>query len=497
LYIFGPARGFINSDTAAYSNIGRLIFSEKTLFIDSYYFANDDLLSFSPSVVTGFLAHFLGYGYVSHAISIVIFLVFLQFTLFRFASYHSKSKETGLLVSGTFIAFQSSGLNQLLLGNGVVYLLLISVVLWVSIWCKSLLVNKNSKKSKLISFQILLVSWFMIFSSPGRSLLLFLLPLTIGIFFTLSLNELNTQDFSIKRLIGFFRKNKHFLILLFCIFPAFFLRNLMMDSVLMQDAASQRGFVANNTVHSNFDNFIDGIVWISGIKPEFGILAVSLRSAVAFLSFLVFLMIIFVSKKTLKESFSKDAFTTIYFLSILTFSCFIYFLTSLNVDYFTVRYMYIPLLLLILFIVVRTLVAGSILMRRTLSLLLVSTALGVGVMNTQIDQERQVRTNNQIVSSLKSSTNGMFAATYWNAQKYEFISSGKLKAFPILLDPAVCVKPFSWLIDVGRNSSKSQSIPLLLDALEHATLIEQGCGEKLRFLNAVDNLSLYEYKGTW
>ena len=270
-----------------------------------------------------------------------------------------------------------------------------------------------------------------------------------------------------------------------------------MNSVLMQDAASERGFVANDASHSNINNLIDGLAWVSGIKPAAGTSVVSLGAVVSCILFLLFLTIFFLSKDILRQSFVEDTFTLAFFLSSLFFSSFIYFFTSLNVNYTTIRYFYIPLLPILIYVIIKMLCARNVLVKLGVSCLLITSAIGVGILGTQNNQVSQVEANEQAVSILAKSTNGTYAATYWNAQKYEFISNGKLKALPILLDPSVCVKAFSWLVETDRTTSQAKTIPLLLDTSEYATLMSFKCDGRLTFLNPVGNLNLYEYQGKW
>ena len=155
-FILVPAKGYINSDTASFSNIGRLIFSEKTLFPSNFYFVNNDLLTFSPSVLTGLIGLLLGYGYTSYALAIISLVLLLQFSLYKFAKHHSSSTKIALLVSGTFLAFQSIALNQLMLSYGSGVLITISATLWISIWCKSLFFDKSLINTNKLLFQIII-----------------------------------------------------------------------------------------------------------------------------------------------------------------------------------------------------------------------------------------------------------------------------------------------------------------------------------------------------
>ena len=245
------------------------------------------------------------------------------------------------------------------------------------------------------------------------------------------------------------------------------------------------------------NNFFDGFVWITGIKPEVGVLVLTLEAATSCLIFLLFLTLGIIIKKILKQSFIDDTFTIVFLFTSLFFSSYIYFFTSLNVDHTTIRYFYIPLLPILIYVITKTLMFHNILLRKGVSLLLISSTISIGVLYTQIDNKDEMKIDEQIISALKKSSNGTFGGTYWNAQKYEFISGGKLKAFPVYLDPSECVKPFNWLIYTERSTNQLNSIPLLLDDSEYEKLVSFKCENRLQFKNTVGTLKLYEYRGNW
>jgi hypothetical protein len=499
LYIFGPAKGFVNSDTAAYSNIARIMFAEKTLFPSNYYFANDDLLTFSPSLLIGLIALFFGYGYTSQALSIVCFLVLLQITLFRFTTFHSGSKNIALAVSGTFIAFQSSGLNQLILGNGIGTLITICATLWIIMWWTKLLKNIEPKKHKATFMKILIVISFIFLSSPGRTIIGFVFPISIASIFTLFYsNRVQAKDFLFLRgLIHLLKEMRYFIYLSVVLVFLYILRYSMMSNVLMQNAAYNRGFVKNESVGGNVDNFLNGITWITGIKPEFGVLLVSIRGVVSFLILLLFCQILFNSGSILKNSNFEANFTKAFIIVGLITSGYIYFLTSLNVDYSNVRYLYISILYWLLFAVIKGLSQKTELARISLAFTLFASAFGVGMSNTQIDTEAEKLKSEKIVQFLEQRSNGVFAGTYWNAQKYEFLSNGQVRALPILLDPTVCIKSFDWMVNSRNVYSRAESVTLLLEKNEIDSLMSYGCAERLKLIANVEDKHIYNYQGNW
>jgi hypothetical protein len=498
-YIFNPAKGYINSDTAAYSNVARIIVKEKTLFPSNYFFANDDLLTFSPSLIIALFALFFGYGYLAQALSIICLLIFLQFTLFKFAKFYGASQNTALMVSGTFIAFQSIGLNQLILGNGIGTLLTILGTLWLlMLWIDLFSIeNKKTRKSKFATISLILSFIFM--SSPGRTVISFIFPLIMASVFTLfQTNQIQVKELnSLKGVVKTLSKFRHFFYLFVILSLIFVFRYINMEKVLMQNAAFNRGFVQNESVSTNLNNFINGIAWITGIKPELGVLLISIKAMSSFLIFVMFYLVAINSRIALKELSFKEIFTRYFIFVAILSSAYVYFFTSLNVDYLTVRYLYIPLLFWFIYVIIKGLSQERANRKLLLAIVLCLSAISVGALNTQINTGPERMKNDRIVNFLTQNSDGVFAGTYWNAQKYEFLSEGKIRALPVLLDPTVCIESFDWMVSRENVQSRTQSVVLLLDIPEESELMSSDCSTKLKLIAEIEDKRIYSYQGNW
>jgi hypothetical protein len=499
VYVITTARGFINSDTAAYSNIARNMIEARSLFPTDFYFANNDLISISPSLLIAFFALFLGYGYAPQALTVILLIIFLHFTVYKFAKFYSKSTQKALIVSGSFLAFQSSGVNQLILGNGIGMLFWIPIILWTAIIIEKQYSSKSVNQRIALFATALSFLWFAILMSPGRAALSLIIPIfaaSIGRVIIESIKH-QTNRKSYSSLLKNLQNEKFIVYLIILSVPAIFVRSSLSHKVLMQDAAAARGFVSESTTSTNFDNFINGIVWITGIKPQSGTTLFTLQAALGFLLYLMFTLLVLHAISLRKNFENSDVFTKVYLLSSLFVTSYIYFLTSLNVDYLTIRYLYIPIVLFLLFAYINALATAGLYKRVAVCFLTVVAAVGVGSQNILIGDDPAIARNAATVALLKKNTSGTFAGTYWNAQKYEFLSDGQLKALPILLDPSVCVKSFNWLIDTERTSSKSKIVPILLDDFEFKTLQNYGCSKNLQFIVDIEGLKLFHYQGTW